>query len=134
MRSKLFYLLFMALGSISITAHAKEIKISAQFLKCLDAAGGVTSATLECISTELKNQDSRLNKAYKELAESLLPLRKKELQETQRAWIKFRDANCNFYADPDGGSMAAISSKDCLLTTTKSRAEELEKIKEIIDL
>ena len=35
----------------------------------------------------------------------------KQLLEAQRAWIKFRDTNCDFYYDPDGGTMARVRAR-----------------------
>ena len=60
----------------------------------------------------------------------LSPARKKQLQDAQRAWIKYRDANCNFYADPDGGTMATVNANDCFMSATEARAKELEGFKE----
>lgn len=85
---------------------------------------------LECISEETKRQDARLNKAYKEVMPQLSTARKKQLQEAQRAWIKYRDANCTFYADPDGGTNATVNSDDCFRSATEARAQELENFKE----
>lgn len=96
----------------------------------MDKSGGVTVDMLDCIGTETKRQDARLNKAYKEVMPQLSPARKKELQDAQRAWIKYRDANCNFYADPDGGTIATVNSNDCFMSATASRAKELEGFKE----
>jgi uncharacterized protein YecT (DUF1311 family) len=56
--------------------------------------------------------------------------RKTQLLEAQRAWIKFRDVNCSFYLDPDGGTLARVSANDCVMTTTASRAVELEQFKQ----
>lgn len=103
---------------------------TAQFNSCMEKASGVTSDMLDCIGTETKRQDVRLNNAYKEVLPQLSPSRKKQLQDVQRTWIKYRDANCNFYADPDGGTMAIVVSNDCFLTATSSRAKELENLKE----
>jgi len=96
----------------------------------MEKAAGVTSDMLDCISAETKRQDARLNKAYKEVMGQLSLTRKKHLQEAQRAWIKYRDTNCNFYADPDGGTMATVNSSDCFLSATAARAKELEGFKE----
>ena len=96
----------------------------------MDKSGGVTVDMLNCISAETELQDARLNKAYKEVMAQLSPVRKKQLKDAQRAWLKYRDANCNFYADEDGGSMATIASNDCFLSATASRARELEGFKE----
>ena len=51
--------------------------------------------------------------------------RKNALVEAQRAWIKFRDANCGFYADPEGGSAARMIANECFLNATADRAKEL---------
>ena len=95
----------------------------------MDKSGGITTEVIDCIGAEVKLQDVRLNKAYKELMPTLSAARKKELQEVQRLWIKYRDANSSFYADPDGGSMARISSNDNFLSMTAARAKELEQFK-----
>jgi len=52
--------------------------------------------------------------------------RKSTLKTAQRLWIKYREANCGFYYDPDGGSMARINANDCFMTSTAERAKELE--------
>ena len=85
---------------------------------------------LDCISEDAKRQDVRLNKAYKDVMTLLSPSRKKQLQDAQRAWIKYRDANCTFYADPDGGTNATVNSNGCFRSATETRAQELENFKE----
>jgi uncharacterized protein YecT (DUF1311 family) len=80
----------------------------------------------ECIGEETDRQDARLNDNYKKLMSKLSRDRKKALLKAQRAWVKFRDANCDFYYDRDGGSAARLLSSDCLLETTANRAKELE--------
>jgi len=92
----------------------------------MDKSNGVTVDMMDCIGAETTKQDARLNKAYKEVMAELEPARKKSLQAAQRAWLKFRDANCGFYADPEGGSLAAIEGNSCFMTATASRAKELE--------
>ena len=107
-------------------AFADDGLLTKNFSVCLDKAGGVTASMLDCIGAELKTQDARLNGAYKKLSAQLNPARKKQLVAAQRLWIQYRDANCAFYADPDGGTMAGVSASDCLLQATASRAKELE--------
>jgi uncharacterized protein YecT (DUF1311 family) len=92
----------------------------------MDRSGGVTAAMLDCIGAETKSQDQRLNKVYREVMAQLPAARKKQLQDAQRAWIKYRDANCGFYADPDGGTMATVLASDCFMSATAVRADELE--------
>lgn len=85
---------------------------------------------LGCIAAETSRQDTRLNNAYKRTMASLNATRKKQLQEVQRLWMRYRDANCKFYADPDGGTIAAVNSNSCYMEATAARATELENLKE----
>ena len=89
---------------------------------------------IDCMSTETKQQDAKLNKVYKDVMSLLSPNRKRQLQEAQRLWIKYREANCKFYYDPDGGTMARVSANNCFMTATADRAKELESIKETSSL
>ncbi len=113
---------FAGVGPVS----AAERDLSRDFQACLDQAGGVTPRMIDCITTELKRQDDRLNQNYKKLMSSLSNERKKDLQEAQRAWLRFRDANCRFYNDPDGGTAARVEANDCILNATADRASELK--------
>ena len=106
-------------------AQTSAAPLSATFQTCLDKSGGVTFEMRECISAEYARQDQLLNRHYKALMADLTPERKKQLQSAQRLWIQYRDANCQFYADPDGGTMAAIAAADCGLQMTADRAREL---------
>jgi uncharacterized protein YecT (DUF1311 family) len=109
-------------------AAAADREFSKEFDACMDKAGGVTPAMIDCISAEQKRQDALLNENYRKLMASLSTKRKQALQEAERAWIKFRDTNCDFYYDPDGGSAARIDANECLLNTTADRAEELARL------
>jgi uncharacterized protein YecT (DUF1311 family) len=99
-----------------------------EYLACVGKAEGVTDNTLDCVSAEFDRQDTRLNDTYKKLVSKLSKDRAKSLVEAQRAWIKFRDANCGFYHDPDGGSAAHIAGNECMLNATVDRANELENL------
>lgn len=116
----------LAAGVCAADAEA----LSNQFNACMDKSGGVTSAMLDCIATETQQQEVRLNKAYQAAMGHLNSPRRKQLQKAQRAWLSFRQSNCRFHADPDGGTMAALTSNDCYMLATASRARELEGIKQ----
>lgn len=119
----------LAMASASFAAQAAEPVLSKPYSACMDKSGGVTVEMLDCIGAETKRQDARLNTAYKALTAALAPARKTQLLEAQRSWIKFRDTNCGFYFDPEGGTMAQVQASDCFMTATAGRAEELEKLK-----
>ena len=116
----------LILSSISQLALAQDIGLTKQFSQCMESSNGVTINMIECIDAETKRQDQRINKAYKIIMDQLSPERKKQLQQAQRAWINYRDANCQFYFDPDGGSLARVIANDCFMSATATRSKELE--------
>jgi len=101
-------------------------KTSSQFDACMDKSGGVTVNILNCIDAETQKQDKKLNTMYQNVMKLLTNKRKEELKKTQQLWIKYRDANCGFYADPEGGTMASILGANCVMDMTAQRAKELE--------
>jgi len=94
----------------------------------MDKSNGVTSNMIDCMAAESKRQGARLNKAYKELMDQIPAQRKKQLQLAQDAWVAYRDENCEFYYDPDGGTIAAVNANDCFMSATATRAKELETL------
>jgi uncharacterized protein YecT (DUF1311 family) len=119
-------ILTLTLLSISQLVNAQTTVLTKQFSTCMDKSNGVTSNMLDCIGDETKRQEIRLNKAYNKVMTQISPERKAPLQSAQRAWIGYREANCSFYADPNGGTMARVNASDCFMSATASRAKELE--------
>jgi len=93
---------------------------------CLEKSHGITAEMINCMLAETRRQDARLNENYKKLLSKSATERKNALIEAQRAWIRFRDANCGFYADPEGGSAARMAANECILNATADRAKELQ--------
>ncbi|MFC7368854.1 lysozyme inhibitor LprI family protein [Vreelandella zhaodongensis] len=81
-----------------------------------------------CISNEYERQDQRLNENYQQLRSQLSSERRDQLLTAQRAWITYKEANCDFYADPEGGTLARINANSCLLNETTKRADELKNL------
>ncbi len=85
----------------------------------------------KCRSPELRKADAELNSLYKKLM-SLLSKeqeRKDELRAAQNAWIKYRDAHCEFHARAweyyvDG--FITESWNECFYELTKNRIKELQ--------
>ncbi len=123
---RLFFLPMLL--SISSVVAADEDLYTGRYGNCMDQSGGVTVNMLNCIGEELASQDARLNGAYKKLRSQLTPTRKQALLTAQRLWIQYRDANCNFYADPEGGTLANLLANECVLRETAERAKELEDL------
>ena len=100
--------------------------LSPQYNACMDRFSNNNNDMVRCITGEAKRQDTRLNAAYQAAMGMQSPERKKQLQAAQRLWVQFRDANCGFYNDPDGGTLARLAANDCVMTSTAQRAKELE--------
>ena len=107
---------------------AADSEMTQEYLTCMDKSNGNTAEMTDCISAETARQDARLNENYKRLMQKLSAKRKNALQAAQRAWVKFRDANCSFYFDPDGGTAALLDGRDCFLQATADRAKELKNL------
>jgi uncharacterized protein YecT (DUF1311 family) len=116
--------LVLFLGSPLVAAADREM--TQEYSTCLAQSNGVTLEMINCILAETRRQDARLNENFKKLISELGTERKKALVEAQRAWIKFRDTNCGFYADPEGGSAARMAANECILNSTVDRAKELQ--------
>jgi uncharacterized protein YecT (DUF1311 family) len=116
--------LVLFLGSPLVAAADREM--TQEYSTCLAQSNGVTLEMINCILAETRRQDARLNENFKKLMSELGTERKKALVEAQRAWIKFRDTNCGFYADPEGGSAARMAANECILNSTVDRAKELQ--------
>ncbi len=85
-------------------------------------------AILGCLSSETKRQEGRMARSVTKAGTSLNAGEKKLLDEANTAWRRFRDANCNFYADPKAPPPANLENADCLLNLTVGRAQEMEML------
>ena len=85
-------------------------------------------AILGCLSGETRRQESRLAASVTKATKSLTATEKKQLEEANTAWRRFRDANCAFYADPKGPAPANLENADCMLNLTVGRAQEMEQV------
>jgi uncharacterized protein YecT (DUF1311 family) len=107
---------------------AADGEMTQEYLTCMDKSNGNTAEMTDCISAETARQDARLHENYKRLMSKLSAKRKNTLQAAQGAWVKFRDANCSFYSDPEGGTAALLDGRDCFLQATANRAKELRNL------
>ncbi|WP_339420536.1 MULTISPECIES: lysozyme inhibitor LprI family protein [unclassified Pseudomonas] len=106
------------------TASAAD---NAAWKKCMDGAN-TTVEMVSCNVKEAKVQDTRLNKAYKTALAAQKGARKQQLQDVQRLWIKYRDANCGFAGSATGGTIDQVNGTGCMLDMTQTRAQELETL------
>src|SRR5256885_10303883 len=80
----------------------------------------------DCWGREYKAADATLNQVYRQLVALTDDEEKSQLKEAQRAWLKYRDANCDFVADQyKGGTMRPMIYAICLEDMTRNRTAEL---------
>ncbi|RIJ12131.1 MULTISPECIES: lysozyme inhibitor LprI family protein [unclassified Pseudomonas] len=97
----------------------------------VDCANASDQATMnQCAGQENKAADKELNAVYQQITARLKgePASKKLLISAQRAWIGFRDAECEFSASGvKGGSMYPMIYSSCITRVTKDRTEALKQ-------
>mgnify|MGYP000620876496 FL=1 len=111
----------LALCGVASAAENAALK------KCMDGAN-TTADMVSCNAKATKVQDDRLNRAYKTALAAQEGARKQQLQDVQRLWIKYRDANCAFAGSATGGSIDQVNGSACVLDMTQTRAQELEDL------
>ena len=110
--------------SLCGSAYAAD---NAALKKCMDSAN-TTADMVNCNARQTKVQDERLNRAYKTALAAQEGARKQQLQDVQRLWIKYRDANCAFAGSATGGTLDQVNGSGCVLDMTQTRAQELEDL------
>ena len=115
---------------------------------CMEQDGGHTTLGMtSCLNAEAEVWDRFLNREYQatqtwmaaadtDEAENFpeFARRAETLRTAQRAWIAFRDAECDLaYAQWGSGSMRNIAWADCRRGLTADRAIELRNMREVFE-
>ncbi|MCC4608795.1 lysozyme inhibitor LprI family protein [Xanthomonas campestris] len=101
--------------------------LSATYVACQKQARGAVEHAA-CVSQEETVQDRRLNKAYKELLNSLKSDSRTKLVDAQRAWLQSRTKDGNLETVIYGDSQAEnIESAEAAMLRLTARADQLEK-------
>ena len=95
-----------------------------------NCAKATTQADLDtCSGTAFAAADKTLNAAYRSLIATLTPGGQQRLRDAQRAWVAFRDRECDFRSNgADGGSAAPMVAADCRTTLTQARTKDLKAL------
>jgi len=97
---------------------------AADALDCDNAS--TTVEMIQCADADYKSADKLLNDAYRQRRENLDKTGEKLLRDAQRAWIKFRDAQCAVERDgARGGTMAPLLYIACQEYLTRQRTHTL---------
>src|ERR1051326_3709658 len=80
-----------------------------------------------CWGNQYRAADAKLNQVYRQFTAKLDDAEKTQLKAAQTAWLKYRDANCEFVADQyRGGTMRPMIAAICLADVTNARVNELK--------
>lgn len=115
--------IYLLLGLMTFVLAA-PLAANADDLNCDDPQ--TTLAIKQCLSAELGVADAALNRVYKAVREDQDDEANELLKTTQRAWITYRDAECDRMADvARGGTLAGVLVLSCHVDMTTSRTKEL---------
>ncbi len=85
-----------------------------------------TADLVQCVGRLAAAWDRRLNLAYQDHMAGLPEAQRTRLRDAQRLWIRYRDANCAFYANGEG-SISRVQAAECMRIMTAQRTRELEQ-------
>jgi len=113
---------------VAYSAGRPDPSFSKRYDVCADKSEGVTVKMRECLGEEFERQDQELNRIYKALVQTLSPNNRLILQKSERAWITYRDAACDFEGSSEsGGTLEFLIVGECRVRQTLYRIEDLKK-------
>ena len=124
---KLLSLALIMLAGLSGLSLAQKSKDP-----CADVQ--TTAEMRDCAGREYKQADDELNRVYRKLMAKIGndEGRKTALKTAQQAWIKYRDANCDFASYLNrGGTIEPVIRYNCMTSMTVSRTKELREYLEV---
>ena len=129
---KKLILLFLMTISLETKADLEVDKNNVAKCNQKDADAGLTYAIIACNGKETEKSDTEMNKVYNRLIADIKKENDSEtakkyighLKITQRAWIKYRDAQCVY--DEDGGRLESLRVQSCLDKMSIKRTKELK--------
>lgn len=106
----------------------RDLCIGPYSMLCMDTRpdGYSTVGMVTCLQEEYEAWDERLNIVYARLRGDLEPDVFEALQNSQRAWLNFRETECRVGpAFVQGGTLASVLHADCFMRMTAERTNRL---------
>lgn len=122
----------MALNLRSLALAIASAAILSPALAQDTAACGAATTQLQmnqCARDALATADAEMNRLYRKQMSAIDTARKKRLQASQRAWLKYRDSACLYETGPraQSGSIWPMQVALCQAAFTRERNETLRK-------
>jgi uncharacterized protein YecT (DUF1311 family) len=115
----------LAFSASALPAFAADTDQNSRETRSCSA--NTTVGIVDCIGALTRAWDRRLNRAYRIMLGRLGGPKKRAFNDAQILWIRYRDANCRYYA-MGRGTITQIQAAECLRFTTARRACELEEM------
>jgi uncharacterized protein YecT (DUF1311 family) len=95
----------------------------------MDCAQATTTAAMRASeNARYEDAERNMNAAYADLRRMLDAQRQRKLKNAQLAWLRFREANAEFYRSAaEGGTLAPFLRTGTLADMTEARAAELRR-------
>jgi len=89
------------------------------------------NALNSCSSNVLNSSNQKINSVYTNYMKELSPTEKLQLKEAQKAWIQYKEKDCQFQSSPVvKGSLYPFVHNACLVEKTETRTKELQDMQE----
>lgn len=112
--------LFLAVVTLCWVSNAAAVE------SCQDPQ--TTAEMRDCAAADYQRVDRELNDVYQKLLKVLDDEGQHKLRESQRAWVKYRDANAELIADSSrGGTLEPLTRVSAMTQMTQERVGELRK-------
>jgi uncharacterized protein YecT (DUF1311 family) len=120
----------LAAIALPVSSHAVTNRLepaySPTYEACLKRDGAVDFKARACVDTEIAQIDKSLNATYQKLLSKLEPERQKRLQAAERAWVTYRDRQCDYVLGSDQpGTLDLVWQRQCVLRLTALRNGDL---------
>jgi uncharacterized protein YecT (DUF1311 family) len=125
----------MRLAPVFLASVALLLSVPALALDCVQA---VTTPDINaCAAADQKKVEAELNVVYTRVLQNLQPANtetendsklKAALIDAQRAWVKFREADCKaLFARYEGGTIRTVMYLGCMQQHAEQRVKDLEE-------
>lgn len=113
----------------ALPALCQGATLTKTFNQCMDQHGNTTVEMQDCIRAEYQRQDLRLNTDYRNLMAQLPSADRKNTCQSERAWLKQRQAKCEHAGDAEaGGTLQSVEIGLCFVNETADRSAVLERL------
>ncbi|MEC4819270.1 MAG: lysozyme inhibitor LprI family protein [Scytonema sp. PMC 1069.18] len=120
--------ILIATPLFSVLVNQTPVVLAETLAQKVNCNKAVTTPELKyCSQLSYQAADKKLNQTYQKIIPTLNSEQRRSLISAQKAWIQFRDNNCNFetYASR-GGTGYEIFRNGCLQRLTEQRTKDFE--------